>query len=489
MSITYFPKIYEDELVYSVLARYYYHSGFLSSRDAVNELLVNPKLKVDREFIKNVKTEVVEHLTKGISFDELLQRHTMYPYYGRFIGSEKRKVAYDALVGLDGDFSKLFGMPQNRSKEKRYFSYCPVCVQNDRAELGEAYWHRIPQIRGIRVCPYHKCYLVESDVVLDSSISVKLIPAEEIVPLDEVLKKELLYCDNEVEIQLANYIAEVFFQPVDIRNTTTISEFLHFKMMGTPYISVRGEHKYFSRLWSDLKEHYIGLDGIDQLEVGQIQRTLRNGRFVFEEICMIAMFLGISTNELVEMEKPLKSPEQIFDDKVQRLLDDKMSYREIARHLGVSMSMVRLSVSIANTDSRIRKKYSANVNALDWDSLDKEMLPLVEQAIEDLKGNGETRPCRVTVYAISKKLNIAQHRLKNMKMCSKALLSGCDSDEIYMARKIMWGIYEMQRRQLPLKWWRLEHLSKYDRETMMANQPYLEKIAPIEIIEVFESIT
>ena len=53
----------------------------------------------------------------------------------------------------------------------------------------------------------------------------------------------------------------------------------------------------------------------------------------------------------------------------------------------------------------------------------------------------------------------------------------------------MWGIYEMQRRQLHLKWWRLEHLSKYDRETMMANQPYLEEIAPPEIVEMFESIT
>lgn len=488
MSIAYFPKLYEDELVYSVLARYYYHSGFLSSRDAVFELLVNPKPKVDREFIKNVKPEVVEHLTKNISFDELLQRHTMYPYYGRFIGSEKRKVAYDALMGLDGDFSKLFGMPQNRSKEKRYFRYCPVCVQNDRAELGETYWHRIPQIRGVRVCPYHKCYLVESDVILDSSISVKLVPAEEVVPLDEVLKKELLYCDNEVEIQLAKYIAEVFLQPMNIGNSTTISEFLHFRMMGTPYISIRGEHKYFSRLWNDLKEHYAGVNGIEQLEVGHIQRTLRDGRFVFEEICMIAMFLGISTKELVEMKKPLKTPEQIFDDKVQELVDDKMSYREIARHLGVSMSLVRLSVSASKRDNKVQHKRGNNSTSLDWENLDKEMLPLVQQVIKELHGNGKTRPYRVSAYAVSKRLDIAPYKFKKMKMCSKALADGCDSDEIYMARKVMWGIYEMQRRQLPLKWWRLEHLSKYDRETMMTNQPYLEEIAPSEIVEMFEAI-
>lgn len=486
MSIAYFPKLYEDELVYSVLARYYAHSGFLSSKDAVNELLVNPKLKVDREFIKNVKSEVVEHLTKNISFDELLQRHTMYPYYGRFIDSIKRKTAYDALVGLDGDFSKLFGMPQNRSKEKRYFRYCPVCVQNDRAELGETYWHRIPQIRGIRVCPYHKCYLVESDIMLDSSISVKLIPAEEVI--EDLSGDGVSYCDNEVEIQLANYVTEVFLQPINTGNTTAISEFLHFRMMGTPYISVRGEHKYFSRLWSDLKEHYIGVNGIEQLEVGHIQRILRGGRVVFEEICMIAMFLGISTNELVEIKKPSKTPEQIFDDKVQELIEDNMSYREIARHLGISMSLVRLSVNVANKEGRVQQRYSVNSNSLDWDNMDKKMLPLVQQAIKDLKGNGETRPCRVTVYAVSKKMKIAPHRLKKMQMCNNAIIDACDSDEIYMARKIMWAVYEMQKRQIPMKWWQLEHLSKYDREVMIANQPYLEKIAPPNIVELFESM-
>ena len=486
MSITYFPKLYEDELVYSVLARYYAHSGFLSSKDAVNKLLANPKLKVDREFIKNVKPEVVEYLTRDISFGELLQRHTMYPYYGRFISSEKRKVAYDALVGLDGDFSKLFGMPQNRSKAKRYFRYCPLCVQTDREELGETYWHRIPQIRGIKVCPHHKCYLVESDVMLDSSISAKLTPAEEVI--EDLSEPEVLYCENEVETQLANYITEVFLQPINTGNTTAISEFLHFRMMGTPYISVRGEHKYFSRLWSDLNEHYIGVNGIEQLEVGHIQRTLRGGRFVFEEICMIAMFLGISISGIVEMKKPLKSPEQIFDDKVQELLEDNMSYREIARHLGISMSLVRLSVNAANKDGGVQQRYSVNLNSLDWDSMDKKMLPLVQQAIKDLKGNGETRPCRVTVYAVSKKLNIAAHRLKKMQMCNKAIIDGCDSDEIYMARKIMWAIYEMQRRQIPLKWWRLEHLSKYDRETMIANRPYLEEIAPPEVVEMFEAM-
>lgn len=36
--ISYFPAIYPDELVYSWLCRYYVHSGFFSSKSAMQEL-------------------------------------------------------------------------------------------------------------------------------------------------------------------------------------------------------------------------------------------------------------------------------------------------------------------------------------------------------------------------------------------------------------------------------------------------------------------
>ena len=74
-------------------------------------------------------------------------------------------------------------------------------------------------------------------------------------------------------------------------------------------------------------------------------------------------------------------------------------------------------------------------------------------------------------------------------MCNRELLEGCDSDEIYMARKIQWALNEMERKQIPLKWWQLEQLTRYDRTIMIENLPYLIEIASPNIVELFESVT
>ena len=39
--IAYFPKLFEDELLYSTIARYCDHSGFLAFKYAANELFIN----------------------------------------------------------------------------------------------------------------------------------------------------------------------------------------------------------------------------------------------------------------------------------------------------------------------------------------------------------------------------------------------------------------------------------------------------------------
>ena len=489
MSIAYFPKLYKDELVYSVLARYYAHSGYLFRKEATYELSVKPQLKIDREFIKNLKPEVVEHLTRGMSFGELLQKHTMYPYHGRFIDNNRRKNAYEALIKMNGDFSKLFGVPQSKTKEKRFFKYCPICSKDDREELGETYWHRIPQIRGIRICPVHKCYYINSSVAVDSEASFKLIPAEEVVPEDEMLQREVTYYNSEVELELARYIAGVFLQPIHTDNETVISDFLHLKLVGTPYISSRGRNKYFSKLLKDIKIYFEGVLWIDGISVEDMQRILNGKRFVFEEICMIAMFLQVDVEELVDMQIPSKTPEQVFDDKVQELIESGKSYAEISKELNVDPSVVRWSDIISNREDADRIIPKTNTKTIDWNTLDKEMLPLVQQAVKELQGNGETRPCRVTAYAVGKKPDVAPYKLKRMKMCNRELLEGCDSDEIYMARKIQWALNEMERKQIPLKWWQLEQLTRYDRTIMIENLPYLIEIASPNIVELFESVT
>lgn len=49
--IAYFPDAYENELLYSWLARYYQKSGYIAYRDAAEDLFVKPTVRPDVEFI------------------------------------------------------------------------------------------------------------------------------------------------------------------------------------------------------------------------------------------------------------------------------------------------------------------------------------------------------------------------------------------------------------------------------------------------------
>ena len=127
MAIAYFPTIYEDELIYSVLARFYVHSGSMSMEYVNKEIFISARQgKLDKEFIKPLKQEVVELLTKNMTIEELLEKHTMFPCYGRFLDDERRNRGYQALLSMDGNFYLLFGKPQTKQEEERVMKYCPM---------------------------------------------------------------------------------------------------------------------------------------------------------------------------------------------------------------------------------------------------------------------------------------------------------------------------------------------------------------------------
>ena len=489
MGIAYFPEIYEDELVYSVLARYHLHSGYLYYKDVEQDLFRSKQGRVDKEFVKQLKHEIVEQLTKHITMEEFLEKHTMYPYYGRFIDGNRRNMAFEALMSMEGDFSKLFCVPQLRKGEKRYMRYCPLCVLSDREKYGETYWHRIHQMRNVNLCAIHGCCLIDSAVSFDSRESVNLVSAEEAIPLDEDVSEYVTYHEIPLELELVRYMVKVFLQPIDRSSTASVKNFLHSKMAGTPYLSSRGEHKYFHKLWGDMRTFYSGLAEMENVMDKHIQRMLDGNRFVFSEICMTAMFLQISEEELTVMEMPVKTPEQLFDEKVMELVDGGMGIKAVAREMGVSSSMVRMAIGLAKSKGKRERTYNIrNSNAIDWDNLDKKMFPMVKSAICDLHGNGEKRPVKVSFYAVSKKLNIPSHRLVKMEQCKKEIEQNIESVEQYRARKVIWAVNVLQSEDKPLICWRICGIAKLEKEEVISSLPYLKEIAEPEIYEMVQAI-
>ena len=133
--ITYFPKPYEDELAYSLFARFYMKSGYTTLRDVMDVLYVNKWYRADTLFFNKLKLEVVDIITQNISMKEFVERHTMFPYYARFIKKERREKAVQSMINMDGNYHNLLPIPN--CIHGRYLRYCPDCVKYDRENHGE----------------------------------------------------------------------------------------------------------------------------------------------------------------------------------------------------------------------------------------------------------------------------------------------------------------------------------------------------------------
>ena len=119
--------------------------------------------------------ELPSHLDKLVSAlpeghrytaDQLIDHHTLSSIL-RTISTYNPSSAYSA---------DMYGSHGRRCRMRAEISWqpvplpswlrcCPLCVQEDKDEHGECYWHRIHQVPGVEVCPFHKVYLQNSTVL------------------------------------------------------------------------------------------------------------------------------------------------------------------------------------------------------------------------------------------------------------------------------------------------------------------------------------
>ena len=95
--IVQFPVFYPDELVYSLLARYYVRSGYMRYTFAAEDLFQSKTVRPDIEFVNAYTPAALQMITKDMPMADVILHHTMFPYYGRFLHRERRHKAFGAL--------------------------------------------------------------------------------------------------------------------------------------------------------------------------------------------------------------------------------------------------------------------------------------------------------------------------------------------------------------------------------------------------------
>lgn len=479
----YFPEIYPDELVYSWLARYYIKTGYVRYAFVAEELFQKKTVRPDIEFVNQYTTPALQAITEKIPMQRIIEQHTMFPYYGRFLQKERRNQAYTEMIQTKGNYHNLLPMPKRKGNTDRYLRYCPVCAENDRKQYGEAYWHRIHQLQGVNICPIHKCYLINSAVRISGKTSPTLVAAESCVPENN---NDIAICQNHIECKTAAYVTEVFQSELDLNCNITVGNFLHSRMENTPYRSVRGQQRNISLLHADFQEYYKKLPDNNFSELWQIQKVLSDDRINPYEVCMIAMFLNVSVADLVKMKLPEHTQEQRFDEQIYLLHEQGLKYPEIARLLGASYDTVK-----AIGEQRYKKYHKESgkalkcgIKAYDWQQIDKNTLPLVRDAIVQLQGTENDRPKKVTVFAVEKLLQLPSKRITSyLPKCKAEIEKHYETQEEYWAREVVWAVKCILREGNTLNWKHIRNLTNIRKQDLIRCIPYLLNYTDTDTVE------
>lgn len=332
-----FPTPYEDELLYSLFARYPVRSGYTSYVFAARDLFKKDTAKPSLEFLIELPDEALDVLTREKTLEEIVMQYTMFPEYARFLPAERRKRALELLLQMDKEFNNLIHWKKGKGTQRRWLRYCPECARESREQHGEAYWRREHQLIGVDVCIKHECRIMNSSIEMCSCPSPSLLCAECEIPLNE----QADYNVKEIEMKVARYITEVFRSELDMQNTISVGEFLHSKMEYTKYLSERGTHRRVNVIYEDFVECYKELSNNPIKEAWQIGKVFTKGNMNHYDMCLLAMFLGVKPDELVHMKLPAVSQSEIYDDRVRELHKQGLNYRQVADVMGTSYDMVK----------------------------------------------------------------------------------------------------------------------------------------------------
>lgn len=427
--IAFMPKIYEDELCYSWLARYYCHSGYPAYGYALDDLLEKRTIHFSAEFISRFNEDAKAVITDMIPMEKLILEHTMFPIV-RFMDHIRMNKSLDCIVRQEGKVSDLLPLP--KSNNTRYLRYCPCCASEQRENFGEAFWTRTANINDLDICVKHRCRLKDTDILLSGKQSPRLHIAEMVIQ-----NVEPEFVEGGIELKFAEYITNVFLAPISKDNKVNISDFLKSKIEGTKYLCPSGQQRNISLLYNDMMTFYSEISNKGIKDIVQIQKVFNGYRTSFYEICQMFFFLKVQVSELVNPILPEKSQQELFNEKVASLKASGLSSKKIARMLNADPHSVR-KAGVEKPKAERDRSGRKGIPKEDWAKIDAETFPTVKEICKKLYNGEYGEPKKVTVGTVERMLNMPNKRFEYLPKCREEVKAYEESQEEFWARKIVW---------------------------------------------------
>jgi hypothetical protein len=503
-------------------------------------------------------------MKKNMTTSELIQSHTLLPYFSAFLPEDRTQFVQSAMRGVLGSaVNARLGLLASSVKIPPYLRVCEQCMIEDERAFGLPYWHRSHQLPGVFVCYKHECVLEDS--VIPYSLRRN---KHEYISLKHnlVRKKADEHQSRHVQCNHLNFLAKqshillnLLYESGGLKNVIkTYRARLYELGFITPSGSIR-----FQALRSKLYDT-VGYDLLCmcQSEVNKdsqdtwLHKILRGGEHIHTLRHLIMMlFLGQTIDSILEMHEEGYHPfgvvpwpclnktadhfrEEIisqcevslcsdtgrpvgtftcdcgfiysrrgpdlndFDrNKIGRIKQygsvwerkfeefqfrSDLSLRQKAELLGIHRSTLYLkkkhvlvvkpkvvSSEILNislegnpsaedlpniTINSIRFRSSnrnENHARVNWEARDRELLPLIHQAVRDIKSASD-KPIRVTLPEIGRrigKLSLLEKKLFALPRCKALLVIEVETKEQFQIRRVELAAQKLfQAEQSVVKW-------------------------------------
>jgi len=165
----YFPRPYEGESLYSLVARYQAHTLEISS-NINSQLLSRSRNSSISPLLPNAISGILRKVDLFKSEDDALAC-TPYFFYSKFLNTSQQK-KFRAFI-LNNEKRPI--LPTR--KWKTSLRFCPECVESDLKKTGESYWRTEHQIPYVRICLKHNLKLQEFQLPMDKTLRYHYYPA------------------------------------------------------------------------------------------------------------------------------------------------------------------------------------------------------------------------------------------------------------------------------------------------------------------------
>ena len=260
---------------------------------------------------------------------------------------------------------------------------------------------------------------------------------------------------------------------MDFQGKISVADFLKLRLERYARTD-SGASLSLDNLYMDYQD-FFGEDAC--MTKGQMQKILLGVRYHFSDICKLAMFAGISVEELTAIPDTVKDSLR------------KPVYQQVAEELQVDYDLVcKIGEAVLKRYERKERVVQRRKRTFAWEKMDAEMLPSVRKTVERLYQTGEERPRRITVFLVQKEMGLPDKRFDKLPKCKAEILKYQETQKEYWAREAVWAYRKLMREGQPVNWTKIRRLTNMRNVDFQGCRAFLDNYGTSEEVKHLQGL-